>query len=482
MLSLSPNFYSVLFWFFWLISTAFVATPNQLVAQDGAGAEVYRTYCAGCHGAQLQGGSGGTLIKTDWTYGRGKGAMIRNIRFGIPGTEMAAWGNVLSDEQIRAVADYVVEAQSVPPNAQRPIPTELTTEKYSLEVEELVSEGLNTPWGIAFVNEQRVLISERDGNLRWLVNGQLVSQPIQGLPSTHTESTTGGYMDIILDPAYEENGWVYLAYSHTNQDMTDPQAPALTKIVRGKIEDNQWINQQTLFEVPDSLMVVEGNRWGCRFLFDDAGYLYFTIGDMAQAMDSQDPTKATGKVFRINPDGSIPKDNPFVNEPGALGAVYSLGNRNVQGLAQHPETGEIWMTDHGPMGGDELNILKKGTNYGWPVITYGVDYSGEIVSTKTEQEGMEQPITYWTPSIAVCPAEFVDSPQFLAWENNLLVGALAYEELRRLVVDGDQVVQQEMILKGVGRVRDIAFGSDGALYVLLNNPDKVLKITPRDEL
>jgi glucose/arabinose dehydrogenase len=467
-------------WLYTLAVAAFLTMPIQTLAQEGA--EVYRTYCAGCHGAQLQGGSVGTLIKTDWTYGRGKGAMIRNIRFGIPGTEMAAWGNVLSDKQIRAVADYVIEAQDTPPQAERPIPSELTTEKYTLEVEELVTEGLKTPWGIAFVDKQRALISERDGNLRWLVNGQLDSQPIQSLPPTHTESSTGGYMDIILDPDYKANGWVYLAYSHTNQDMTDPEAPALTKIVRGKIHDYQWVDQQTLFEVPDSLMVVDGNRWGCRFLFDEAGYLYFTIGDMAKAMDSQDPSKATGKVFRINPDGSIPKDNPFVDAPGALGAVYSLGNRNVQGLAQHPETGDIWMTEHGPMGGDELNILKKGANYGWPVITYGVDYSGEIVSNKTEQAGMEQPMIHWTPSIAVCPAEFVDSPQFTAWENNLLVGALAYEELRRLVIDGDEVVQQEMILKGVGRVRDIDFGPDGEMYVLLNAPDKVLRITPRDEL
>ena len=289
-------------------------------------------------------------------------------------------------------------------------------------------------------------------------------------------------MDIILDPNYNENGWVYLAYSHTNQDMTDREAPALTKIIRGKIEDYQWKEQQTLFEVPDSLMVVRGNRWGCRFLFDDEGYLYFTIGDMGKALDSQDLTKATGKVFRINPDGSIPEDNPFVNEPGALQAIYTTGNRNVQGLAQHPVTGEIWATEHGPMGGDELNILKKGANYGWPVITYGVDYSGETVSEKTEQPGMEQPLTHWTPSIAVCPAEFVGSLQFPAWENNLLVGALAYEELRRLVIEDNQIVKQEMILKGVGRVRDITFGSDGSLYVLLNQPDKLLRITSREDL
>jgi len=461
---------------------AFFCFNLTSMAQVPEGRGLYRSYCAGCHGAELQGGSATALIKTNWVYGRGKGALIRNIRFGIPGTDMAAWNKVLSDDQIRLVADFIVEAQNIPPQAERPIPEQLNTEEYTLEIEEIVSEGLSKPWGIAFVNKRRALISERDGNIRWLMNGQLDPKPIQGLPPTHTESSTGGYMDIILDPKYDDNGWVYLAYSHTNQEVTDPKAPALTKIVRGKIKDYQWTEQQTLFEVPDSLMVVKGNRWGCRFLFDEAGHLYFTIGDMGLAMDSQDLTKATGKIFRINSDGSIPDDNPFVNETNALGAIYTLGNRNVQGLARHPETGEIWATEHGPMGGDELNILERGANYGWPMVTYGVDYSGEIVSEKTEQQGMKQPITQWTPSIAVCPATFVNSSQFPAWENSLLVGALAYEELRRLVIDDNQVIKQEMILKGVGRVRDIAFGPDGSLFVLLNQPDKLLRITPRGEL
>ena len=444
-------------------------------AQDGA--QVYQTYCAGCHGAQLQGGSATTLIKTDWIYGRGKGALVRNVKFGIPNTEMAAWHTVLTDEQIGVVADFIIEAQDTPPTAERPIPEELKTEVYTLKVEEVITEGLQTPWGMAFADEHRALITERPGKIRWMVDNKLDPQPIQGVPPTY-ESKTGGYMDIILDPDYATNGWVYLAYSHTDGDVHDDQAEAMTKIVRGKINDHQWTNQETLFEVPDSLLVVGGNRWGCRFLFDDEGYLYFSIGDMAQANASQNPGAATGKTFRINSDGSIPEDNPFADEPGALAAIYTLGNRNVQGITQHPETGDIWATEHGPMGGDELNILKKGANYGWPVITYGVDYSGEIVSEKTQQSGMEQPITYWTPSIAVCPAMFVSSPLFAQWENNLLVGALAFEELRRLVIETDQVTRQEMILKGVGRVRDITFAPDGALYVILNQPDKVLRITP----
>jgi glucose/arabinose dehydrogenase len=252
----------------------------------------------------------------------------------------------------------------------------------------------------------------------------------------------------------------------------------MTRIIRGKIKDYEWTDQETLFEVPDSLMVVGGDRWGCRFLFDKAGHLYFTIGDMGRAEASQDPRRPTGKVYRINPDGSIPKDNPFVHTPGALPAVFTLGNRNVEGIALHPVTGSIWATEHGPRGGDELNILKKGANYGWPVVTYGIDYSGNIVSGKTEQKGMEQPVVQWTPSIAVCPAEFVTGPLFPKWRNNLLVGALGFEELRRLVIVNDKVTKQELIMKDFGRVRDIKTGPDGALYILLNLPDMILRLTP----
>jgi glucose/arabinose dehydrogenase len=225
-------------------------------------------------------------------------------------------------------------------------------------------------------------------------------------------------------------------------------------------------------------MVVNGDRWGCRFLFDKKGYLYFTIGDMGKAMDSQDVSRATGKVFRIYPDGSIPEDNPFIKVPHALPAIFTIGNRNVQGLAQHPLTGEIWATEHGPRGGDELNILRKGANYGWPLITYGVNYDGKIISNKDRQEGMEQPVIQWTPSIAVCPAEFCISPLFPKWKNNLMVGALAYEQLERLIIEKDQVVGKEMIIKGFGRVRDIKISPEGALYVVLNKPDMILRITP----
>lgn len=458
-----------------LVSLA-LACAAPVFGQQGE--TIYKSYCAGCHGSQMQGNTATKLIKTDWQYGRGKGAMVRNIRFGIPNTEMVAWGNVLKDEEINAVVDYIIDAQQTPPNAVRPIPERLTTEDYILKVDKLVSQGLNTPWGIEFADAHRALITERSGGLRWMVDGKLDPQPVTGLPKTYAQNKTGGYMDLALDPNYSRNGWIYFAYSQTDDDPADKHARGMTKVVRGRIRNHQWMDEQTLFEVADSLKIPDGNRWGCRFLFDKAGYLYFSIGDMARAMDSQKPGKPTGKTFRINPDGSIPDDNPFVGKKGALPAIFTIGNRNVQGMAQHPVTGEIWATEHGPMGGDELNILKKGANYGWPLATFGVDYSGEIVSDKTDIPGIESPVIHWTPSIAVCPAEFVTGRRFTKWKNNLLVGALAFEEIRRLVIENKTVTRQEMILKGVGRVRDLKIGPDGALYVLLNSPDVVLRITP----
>lgn len=328
------------------------------------------------------------------------------------------------------------------------------------------------------MDANRAIISEKSGELTWMVNGKLDEQPITGLPKTYAQENIGGYMDIALDPNYRENGWVYLAFSHNSTNSTDKETPGMTKIVRGKIRNHQWQEEQTLFEVPDSLRISGGMRWGCRFFFDKDGYLYFTIGDMNLGDDSQIVTRPNGKLYRVNPDGSIPKDNPFYGSTDTLQAIYAWGLRNVQGIAQHPVTGEIYASDHGPKGGDELNIIKNGANYGWPVITYGIDYDGSIISEETHKEGMEQPITQWTPSIAVCAIEFVNSELFPKWENNLIVTALAFQELRRLVIDGDKVSEQEILYKGYGRVRDVKVGPDGSLYVLMNAPDEVLRITP----
>lgn len=459
-----------------LLISCLIAPGFASQAQDGE--VIYKKYCGGCHGRSLQGGSAGALIKKDWKYGGGEKGIYKTIKNGIPHTEMIAWGNVLTHKEITSVTNFIIRAQDSSPKAKAGLPQRIKLSNYEIKVATVVNAGLETPWAIEFIDDNTALISERRGNLRLLKNHKLYPLPIRGMPETHVTSSTGGYMDIAIDPNYVKNGWIYLAYSHTTGDVRDTAANAMTKIVRGRIKNQQWKDEQTLFQVPESLMVSNGNRWGCRFLFDKKGLLYFTIGDMAQAQSSQDLSRPTGKIFRINPDGSIPKDNPFVTTPGALPAIFTIGVRNAQGLAQEPLTGKIWFTEHGPRGGDELNILKKGANYGWPLVTYGVDYDGTTVSDKTHQSGLEPPVIQWTPSIAICPAEFYSGSLFTKWKNNLFIGALAYEELQRLTIKGDEVVGREMIFKGFGRVRDIKTAPDGSMYVVLNGPDKIVKLTP----
>lgn len=473
-------------WKLKVLAIVLLTVNSSVIGQTGK--QVYTNYCAGCHGPKMEGSSATALIKTTWTHGNSRKSIIKSIREGIPGTEMARWDGVLSNKDIQAVAEYIVRAQrnkvQQPPKTSNTTtvtekPLVLKTKHYNLKVEKLITKGLNGPWGLEFINNKIALITGKTGELYWIENGKSTVKRITGLPRTYASDMVGGMMDLALDPEYVKNGWIYIAHSYSTDSNPNKNSPGMTRIIRGKIRDYKWIDEQVLFQVHDSLQLTGGMRWGSRLLFDKEGFLYFTIGDMNRGDDSQILTRPAGKIFRINKDGSIPTDNPFYGSKTYLQAIYTWGNRNTQGLAQHPETGVIYSSDHGPRGGDELNIIKKGANYGWPVITYGIDYDGSIISTDTAKEGMEQPITYWTPSIAVCATEFVTSGKFPLWKNNLLVTALAFQEIRRLVIDGDKVIEQELLMKGHGRVRDVKFGQDGALYVLTNAPDALLRIIPQ---
>lgn len=470
-----------------LVLVMVLLTSNSIVIGQ-PGKIVYSTYCAGCHGNKMEGSSASALIKKTWVHGNSKKAITKSIREGIPGTEMARWEGVLSNKDIQAVAEYIIRAQSKkvqqgPKTSKTPIvvekPLVLKTKHYNLEVQKLITQELNGPWGIEFIDNKRALITGKTGELYWIEIGKPAVKKITGLPKTYASDMVGGMMDLALDPEYAKNGWIYIAHSYSTDSNPNKNSPGMTRIIRGKLKDFKWVDEQVLFQVHDSLQVTGGMRWGSRLLFDKEGYLYFTIGDMNRGDDSQILSRPSGKIFRINKNGSIPTDNPFYGKNEYLQAIFTWGNRNTQGLAQHPETGVIYSSDHGPRGGDELNIIKNGANYGWPVITYGIDYDGSIISTDTLKEGMEQPIIYWTPSIAVCATEFVNSNRFPLWKNNLLVTALAFQEIRRLVIDGDKVIEQEILMKGHGRVRDVKIGPDGALYVLTNGPDALLRITPQ---
>jgi len=311
--------------------------------------------------------------------------------------------------------------------------------------------------------------------LRVVEDGVLLKNPVKGTPKVLHEGQ-GGLMDVNIDRDYSNNGWVYLSYSHGIDPPEGEDRPgAMTRIVRGHIRDMQWVDEELVYEAPRDSYLTTRYHFGNRIVFDKKGYLYFSIGDRGAQDMAQDPTKPNGKIHRIYPDGSIPVDNPF-RESG-LPTLYTLGNRNPQGMSVHPETDQVWAAEHGPLGGDELNLIQKGVNYGWPVITYGSNYNGTPVSQYTWKEGYAQPSIYWKPSIAVCGIEFYQGDAFPKWKNKLLVGALKYEEVRLLDIEGDRVMHQEVILKNYGRVRDVGLDPEGNVYVVVNDPDRVIRLS-----
>ena len=325
-------------------------------------------------------------------------------------------------------------------------------------------------------------MTERPGRLRLVQNGKLIPDPVADTPEVdYPNATQGGLLDVLLDPNYSENGWIYLSYSHALPQKADAgNAPGMLRVVRGRIENHRWVDQQLIFDAPhETYPDTPPYHYGGRLLFDDQGYLFISIGDRYAFDPAQDLRVAHGKIHRINADGSIPADNPFIRSENALPSIFSYGHRNPQGMALHPQTGDLWASEHGPMGGDELNLIKSGANYGWPMISYGINYDGTELTPHRRREGMEQPLVYWRPSIAVSGAAFYTGNLFPRWRNKLLVGALKDEELRLLDIDNERAMHQEILMKGQGQVRHVTIGQDGAIYVLLHKPGRVLRLTPK---
>jgi len=468
-MSSTNNYFSRIVFFFLL-----VVLTVSLSAQNGQ--VLYQQNCAQCHGSDLNGGNAASLIDGVWQFGAENGYIFRNIKFGIPHLGMPSYEASLSDNEVRAIVDYIRESEKNVGAVKPPLAKELETMEYDLNVE-VFAEGLEIPWAIDFIDENTALITERPGKLRVVKNGKLLAEAVKNTPEVLHEGQ-GGLLDVAVDPEYDRNGWIYLAFSHVLNDEGTGRPPAMTKLVRGKIVNNTWMDEQVLFEAPHETYRTTRHHYGCRIVFDPWGHLYFAIGDRGYQDQAQDFMLPNGKVHRINKDGSIPTDNPWYDEEGAIKSLYSLGNRNIQGMAVHPETGELWATEHGPMGGDELNWIEAGKNYGWPVITYGRNYNGTIITELTRKEGMEQPNYYWRPSTAVCGLDFYRGDLFPKWKNKLMVGALKYEQVSLLDIEKDRVMHEEVILKNQGRVRDVSTGPDGAIYVVLNNPGSVLRLTP----
>jgi glucose/arabinose dehydrogenase len=355
--------------------------------------------------------------------------------------------------------------------AQDPENRAITAEKIPFNPELFIDE-LSIPWGFTFLPDSSILITEKSGELIYFSNGK--KSIIGNTPEVYQRGQ-GGLMDVVLHPNYRENGWIYLSYSSEEGDAKGGN----TAIMRAKLKDTALVENQLLYKAGQN--TTKGQHFGSRITFDNEGHLYFSVGDRGARDDNpQDITRDCGKIYRLMDDGSVPKDNPFVGVDGAKTAIYSYGHRNPQGLITHPETGEIWDHEHGPRGGDEINIIKKGANFGWPLITYGINYSGTPITEQKEMEGMEQPVHYWVPSIAPSGMAFVTSDKYTDWKGSLLVGSLAFQYLERLVMDGNKVVSREKLMEGEGRVRDVREGPDGLIYVAVEGKG-IYKLVPKND-
>lgn len=350
------------------------------------------------------------------------------------------------------------------------IPEDLIeSEELSFSIDTLAT-GLENPWGMAFLPDGRILIAERPGRLRVFALGELRDAPVSGIPDIWAHGQ-GGLLDVVLHPDYEENGWIYLAYSA-------PRGPGgNTSIARGRLTGSRFTDMEVIFEGDPATGA--GHHFGSRIVFDGNGYMYTTIGDRGVMNNAQTLENHNGKVLRLFDDGRIPPDNPFVDAEGAKPEIWSYGHRNIQGMALHPETGLLWAHEHGPMGGDEINLVGRGLNYGWPKVSYGVNYDGSIITTDTTMVGMEDPVLQWTPSIAPCGLAFVDSERYPGWKNNMLVGALAGQHIHRVIIENNEVVHTEYLLQGFARFRDVRQGPDGYIYVLTEAPGLFFRIVPR---
>jgi glucose/arabinose dehydrogenase len=338
---------------------------------------------------------------------------------------------------------------------------------------ETVARGLENPWALAFVSDGRILVTERPGRLRIVERDGRVSKPIDGVPRVLARGQ-GGLLDVALDPRFAKNRFVYLSYAEPGEGNTAGTAVARGRLGEGKLDDVQVIYRQ-------QPKVEGGGHFGSRLVFARDGTLFVTQGDrMGYRERAQDLSSGLGKIVRINADGSVPKDNPFVGRTGVRPEIWSYGHRNVQSAALHPDTGQLWTVEHGARGGDELNHPEAGKNYGWPIITYGVDYSGAKIGEGTAKPGMEQPVFYWDPVIAPSGMAFYTGDAFPDWKGSILVGSLTPGLMVRLTLKDSQVAREERYLGDLReRIRDVQQGPDGFIYLVTDNRDgRVLRVRP----
>lgn len=445
-----------------LVITGFTSVPDQLPRSPRAN---YLQYCASCHGENHE-----RFAARAWVYGNSLNEVVATLKHGRPAIGMPEFGQAMSDDELKELADYTIRQVAQVPDV---LPVNFNTADTVRSMDltfilEEVAGGMKIPWGMDFLPDGTMLVTDKGGKLYQVKSGQQTE--IEGVPAVVVRGQ-GGLLEVRVHPRFRKNKWIYLSFAD------GPSADKInTTIVRAELNKSKLTNIKTIFHAtPDSN---SGVHFGCRMFFDTDGYLFFGIGERGTMQNAQDLTNHSGKIHRIYDDGRIPADNPFVATQGAMPSIWSYGHRNPQGLYYEPATGLVWENEHGPKGGDELNLIRKGLNYGWPLVSYGINYNGTIITNDTARAGMEPPFHYWTPSIGPSSLTRVSSDRYPAWKGDFLSGSLSFEYLERTLMKNNRVVGREKLMPRIGRVRNVVQGPDGYLYVAVEGIGKVFKIVP----
>jgi aldose sugar dehydrogenase len=467
-----------LFFVFSLVAFAMCHTPNiessANSAKAGTAEGIFKLNCAGCHGADAN-----VFADRKWKNGSTKAELVKSITAGYPDLGMPAWGVKLTPEQISSLADYIANGIEKRKSFDfKSVPKSNIFKESGLTIRlDTIAKGIKNPWGMAFLPDGDMLFTDRGGDF-YRIDGKTGNKTIiQGTPSVLSEGQ-GGLLDVELHPKFKDNQIVYLSYSKFRDSAGGKWST--TAIMRAKLDGIQLSEQKDIFVAQPYLKT--RFHYGNRIEFDKNGYMFISVGDRGQHGPNfpQLLDNDCGKVHRLFDDGRIPPDNPFVKTPNAHGSIWSYGHRNPQGIAINPATNELWTDEHGPRGGDEVNISQKGKNYGWPTISYGINYDGTILTPLTKQAKMEQPMIYWVPSIGPCGSTFVKGDRYKGWKGDFMVTSLRFMYLNRCTIKDNKIVAQENILKNIGRMRFVEMGADGYMYVGVEEPGFVFRLMPVD--
>ncbi len=469
-----------------ILAAGFACAIASSAAFSQSASMTWSNNCASCHGEDASGGDKAKSLlnaeKRSQDLDRPFFEMVRSGSKELPShafkdlKDVECWSVIvhlreLQDQARRKERDSVKREKGTFPGKY-----------HTAQVEDVVSSNLEVPWAVDFLPDGTMLITEKAGRVRQWKDGKL-SEPLKGTPDVRNRGQ-GGLMDVAVHPDFASNGWVYLAFSDLYRDGS--RGLGMTKVVRGKIKDGAWVDQQVIFEAKKEHYLGTDLHFGCRVVFSapvadgpDKGkrYVFWGIGERGMGPHAQDLTRPNGKIHRLWEDGSIPADNPFASVDANYKSIYTYGNRNPQGLVI-ADDGTIYETEHGPRGGDEVNIITKGSNYGWPKVSFSINYSDMplVMPWPTKEDNITMPVYRWLPSIAACGLDVVRGTEFPKWKGDLLAGGLAGNTVRRVRVEQGKFVEEEDIFYGMGRVRDVVVGPDGSVYIALNNPDKIVRL------